>query len=168
MRTKQKQEPKPRPSRPIPAWLDLLLAEDDRTQGNPSLPLSSRLTIEEAVDTLNTLLVDFLLLNQYVNRVAMHYQSRKKPRRVTKESREERERREIKELVGAFRHKQLLPSRLVWKIAEHGTGVFLKEESHRLPTLLLNPFALWDLADCVMEVGKHYSENHLGRLPTVC
>jgi hypothetical protein len=65
------------------------------------------------------------------------------------------------EVAAGFRHNQLLPEQTAQAVAERGPSVLSHGE---LALLLLNPYALSDLADLITFLGPEY---WLGRMEQV-
>jgi hypothetical protein len=61
-------------------------------------------------------------------------------------------------VAAGFRYYQLLPEEIARAVAERGPGVLSGEE---LAVLLLNPYALWDLADLINYLMPDYWEDCL-------
>jgi hypothetical protein len=124
---------------------------------------------------LSRILVDTVMLRLHVELLQECYGTRfrtPEPRRFRMEG----EQATQTPVAPGFRHSQLLPAEQARAIAEHGPDTALEGKpiltDEELAALLLNPLALWDLADLIMvllpeywlprfdEVGRLLMEQH--------
>ncbi len=116
-----------------------LRISDEATQGQPQLPAEA---VGLARDYLSLLLVDIRALIAHLESLQDLYRAKFRYPLSSRFGLEGP--RPPLEVAAGFRHKQLLPEETVRAVAERGIGVLPPAE---LALLLLNPCALWDLAD---------------------
>jgi hypothetical protein len=119
---------------------DLRLS-DEATQGRPQLPDER---VELARDYLSLLLTDVRAEMAHIDLLQEFYRTKfyyPLSRRFWDEGP-----RPSCEVGTGFRHNRFLPEEKARAVAERGPGILSSDE---LAELLLNPFALWDLADLI-------------------
>jgi hypothetical protein len=130
----------PRDARDLLADLRL---EDDQTGGRPTLPPKHA---GPARRWLTRILVDGQALCSHIELLQTLYPGRFQPPLSRRLQPERGPRlREAAEATG-FRHHQLLAEDRALAVAERGPEALTEDE---LAALLLNPYALWDLADLI-------------------
>jgi hypothetical protein len=121
--------------------LDTLRASDEAMQGQPQLPAAK---VEQARDYLALLLVDHRVEIAHIRRLQELYQT--KFRYPLERWFWEGGPRPRCEIAAGFRHNRFLPDEKARAVAERGPGVLSPDG---LAELLLNPYALRDLADLI-------------------
>jgi hypothetical protein len=144
------------PAPVLPGWLDALLREDEQTKGSPTLRFSDPETV---LHDLDRLLIDIFTLEAYIEKLANHYDALW-ARPYTRHEGGDRNQTAAKALLSRFPHKTLMPVHLAKAIVEEGTPVLRHvDNAQELSRLLLNPFALWDLADWIdLEMPEAWRE----------
>jgi hypothetical protein len=133
-----------------------LRISDEATQGRPQLPAAE---VALARDYMLLLLVDDRAEIAHIELLQEFYRARFRyplSRRFWQGGP-----RPPLVVVAGFRHNQLLPEQTARAVAERGPDVLSPDE---LAVLLLNPYALWDLADLIDFVLPDY---WLGRMDQV-
>jgi hypothetical protein len=148
--------------------LTKLLTSDKATQGQPELPSE---IVELARDYLSLVLVDaraevaHIEQLQQFYRATFHYPLSRRfwlgEQWVPGSEGTLASPYPPGEVAAGFRHNQLLPIQTAQAVAERGPGVLSPDE---LALLLLNPYALWDLADLIDFLLPRY---WLGRMDQV-
>jgi hypothetical protein len=118
-----------------------LYRSDEATQGRPHLPPEK---VEQARDYLALLLVESRAEFAHVDLLQEFY--RAKFRSPLSRWFWDGGPRPRFEIAAAFRHNRFLPEEKARAVAEHGPRVLSADE---LAALLLNPYALWDIADLI-------------------
>jgi hypothetical protein len=118
-----------------------LLLSDEATQGHPQLPAQSS---EPVRGYLSLLLMDVRAEIAHIELLQEFYRATFRyplSRRFWSG-----EPRPLLAVTPAFRHNQFLPEETGRAVAERGLDVLSDDE---VAILLLNPYALWDLADLI-------------------
>jgi hypothetical protein len=118
-----------------------LYRSDDATQGRPQLPAEA---VEQARDYLAALVVDGDAERAHITRLEELY--RAKYCCPLERWFWQGEPRPPHEVALGFRHNRFLPEEKARAVAERGPGILSADE---LAALLLNPYAVRDLADLV-------------------
>jgi hypothetical protein len=121
---------------------DYLIIPDRRPGGRPVLPPER---VAEARAWLERILIDRDAFDAHVHLLQTGYGVTFRPPRPHWE-RPEGDRPALPETASAFRHHELLDEARAVQVAQGGPGVLHDDE---LARLLLNPYALWDLADLI-------------------
>jgi hypothetical protein len=129
---------------------DLRLA-DEETNGRPTLTAEQA---SRAREWFTRLMVDGRSANGHIQLLQEFYQGTfappSLPRWLCREGPPPARRTDPN---AGFRHYQLLPEEKALAVAERGPEALTDEE---LAVLLLNPFALWDLADLILTLLPRY------------
>ena len=122
------------------ALLEELHASDRETGGRPRVPSN---LVESARDYLSVVVLDFEAQAAHLRLLEEFYQTKFDNPGLSRRLMEGQPVYRIEAAAG-FPHKQV--SKQAEDVAQHGPTVL---ESHELAELLLNPLALWDLADLI-------------------
>jgi hypothetical protein len=133
-----------------------LWISDETTQGRPQLPPPAAAL---ARDYLALLLVDDRAEVAHIDLLQEFY--RTKFRYPLSRWFWQGEPRPPIEVAAGFRHSQFLPEATAQAVAERGHAVLSPDE---LAVLLLNPYALWDLADLISFLLPDYWRGRLHKV----
>jgi hypothetical protein len=146
----------------IPREIRDLLAdlrrEDERTNGRPTLPSQQ---VTRAREWLALLLLDGQALCRHAELLQTFYPGRFEPPASRRFRREGEPQPRETAAASAFRHHQLLPEDRALAVAERGPEALTEDE---LATLLLNPYALWDLADLIDLILPDYWQERMAKV----